>query len=146
MNLVFKVCKTRPAPLQLSFWSCMWQSDSFSFACSLCQSQNISTFASVTRRLGAVTISLLKRSVGCLAVGCRGWRGRQDSTGQWDTPCDRLEPLRIRWSLTLLGLTRSSFSIPGQSTWLEQCEAVGDGFTWGVKGGQKSQGFPVREL
>ena len=99
----------------------LWQSDSFSFACSLCQSQNISTFASVTRRLGAVTISLLKRSVGCLAVGCRGWRGRQDSTGQWDTPCDRLEPLRIRWSLTLLGLTRSSFSIPGQSTWLEQC-------------------------
>ena len=43
---------------------------------------------------------------GCWASRVEGLAG-QDG----DTPCDRPEPLRIRWSLTLLGRTRSGFSI-----------------------------------
>ena len=49
-----------------------------------------------------------------------------------DTLCDRPEPLRIRWSLTLLGRTRSSgFSISGHSAELERLQVVRDGFAWG---------------
>ena len=51
-----------------------------------------------------------------------------------DTPCDRPEPLRIRWSLTLLGRTRSGFSISGHSTEPERLQVVRDGFAWGGGG------------
>ena len=73
----------------------------------------------VCHKASGCSHNFLAQKVGGVS-GC--WVSRVEGTpGQWDTPCDRLEPLRIRWSLTLLGLTRSSFSIPGQSTWLEQC-------------------------
>ena len=62
----------------------------------------------------------------CVLGGVEGLAG-QDG----DTLCDRAEPLRIRWSLTLLGRTRSGFSISGHSTELERLQVVRDGFAWG---------------
>ena len=77
--------------------------------------------------------------VSCVLGG--GWLAGQDG----DTLCDRAEPLRIRWSLTLLGRTRSGFSISGHPTELERIQVVRDGFAWGGRGSKGGQGVSVRE-